>query len=169
MDIISISLSLFFWISVWIREWHAHRIFTFESKCDQSIGRLAVSVHVRVGNNIIQNRLPKLFFVIVHYFCKLYESSRRKPGWRFTAGSELKDKFMTLRVVLASFSRSTHSIWVRHFFCLELYESSRRTPGWRFTAGSEYYYLLLKQNKFHKSRNSTQTVNRQPGFRLQDS
>ena len=87
VDIISILLS-FFLISVWIREWHAHRIFTFESKCDQSIGRLAVSVHVCVGKNIMQNLLPKLFFVIVHYFCKLYESSRRKPGWRFTAGSE---------------------------------------------------------------------------------
>ena len=43
-------------------------------------------------------------------YSMLYESSRRKPGWRFTAGFG---------------------------FCSMLYESPRRKPGWRFTASFE--------------------------------
>ena len=34
---------------------------------------------------------------------KLYESSRRKPGWRFTAGFELKDNLKIFRVSFSYF------------------------------------------------------------------
>ena len=45
---------------------------------------------------------------------KLYESSRRKPGWRFTAGFEFKN------------NGAKHSLFICFSFFNMLYESSRR-------------------------------------------
>ena len=61
---------------------------TLESKCDKIICQFAIFVHVRGKWSSFRIILRNYYCHCKSFLSKLYESSRRKPGWRFTAGSE---------------------------------------------------------------------------------
>ena len=103
----------------------------FTSKYNNFIVCHDYIIFEKFHNFYIDSKQKIIFFYVIilrKHINELYESFRRKPGWRFTAcveygnswqlvaSTKLTDKFVTLRVVLASFSRFQHSIWLRQFF-----------------------------------------------------
>ena len=84
----------------------------------------------------------------------LYVSFRRKPGWRFTAGVEYG--IAGQLVAPGQEKRPLHDF--EHHFGSVL----------NFTK-KDFEKILKKKPKFEFMENSTPAVNRQPGFRREDS